>query len=77
MQKIFFKILKNLAGILRINVEYNKYYYLFITFNIKETIYIIIPYIKIPIQCKVSYQTIRLIKYLFRRRYLYGSISPP
>nr|DAW64155.1 MAG TPA: hypothetical protein [Caudoviricetes sp.] len=42
---------------MRIDVEYNKYYYLFITFNIKETIYII-PYIKIPIQYKVSYNYI-------------------
>lgn len=58
-KKIFFKKFSKSAGILRIDVEYNKYYYLFITFNIKETIYIyIIPYIKIPIQYKVPYNYI-------------------
>ena len=56
-KKIFFKKFSKSAGILRIDVEYNKYYYLFITFNIKETIYII-PYIKIPIQYKVPYNYI-------------------
>lgn len=58
VQKNLFKKFSKSAGILRIDVEYNKYYYLFITFNIKETIYIIILYIKIPIQCKVPYSYI-------------------
>lgn len=57
-KKIFFKKFSKSAGILRIDVEYNKYYYLLLRSTLKETIYIIIPYIKIPIQYKVPYNYI-------------------